>query len=188
MTESTRILSAVARGEAGAASEHWLLVYSELRDLAARELAPEAPGQTLQDTALVHEAYVRPVGKGDRRSRADRKHFFWAAAKAMRCLLVDNARRKKSLKRGGDLHRDDFNQDGVPAPAVCEDVLVLDEALDRLAEAEPGVAELVKPRYFAGLTSAQAAKTSGVAPRTADARGAHAREWLRDQLQGPRCA
>ena len=187
MTASTRILSAVERGEAGATSELWLLVYSELRDLAARELAPEAPGQTLQAAALVHETYVRLVGKGDRRSWADRKHFFLAAAKSMLCLLVDNSRRKKSLKRGGDLHRDDFDQDGVPAPAICEDLLALDEALDRLAEAEPSVAQLVKLRHFAGLTIAQAAKTSGVAPRTADARGAHARAWLLDQLPGPGC-
>jgi RNA polymerase sigma factor (TIGR02999 family) len=185
VTETARILSAIERGDPGATDQLWPVVYEELRRLAARELAREAPGQTLQATALVHEAYVRLTGKGANQRWTGRRHFFLAAAKAMRNILVENARRKKAVKRGGGLRRGEYDLDSLHAPAESDDVLALDEALDRLAASEPEVADLVKLRYFAGLSVAQAAATLGVAPRTADAWWAYARAWLLDELLGP---
>jgi RNA polymerase sigma factor (TIGR02999 family) len=183
VTETTRILAAIERGDPDAAGQLFVLVYEELRKLAARELAREAPGQTLQATALVHEAYVHLVGKNARRRWAGRRHFFTSAANAMRRILVDRARRKRALKRGGRARRDDIDPDVLHAPVVSDDLLALDEALDRLTVAEPEVAELVKLRYFAGLSIPQSAATLGVAPRTADAWWAYARAWLLDELR-----
>jgi RNA polymerase sigma factor (TIGR02999 family) len=188
MSDVTRILDAAARGDPHAADQLLPLVYDELRRLAACRLAREALGQTLQPTALVHEAYLRLVD-GERRGSSppawdNRGHFFATAAEAMRRILVENARRKQSLKRGGGLARQDLDPDRLAAPEAPDDLLALDEALARLAAAEPQVAELVKLRYFTGLTVQEAADVLGVSPRTADAWWAYARAWLRAELQG----
>jgi RNA polymerase sigma factor (sigma-70 family) len=202
MSDVTQLLSAIDRGDPTAADQLLPLVYKELRSLAARKLGREAPGHTLQPTALVHEAYLRLVGE-DRERWDGRGHFFTAAAEAMRRILVENARRKGSLKRGGDLAREEFDPDQLAAAEFREDdlareefdpdqlaaaefredLLALDEALDRLAAADPEAARLVQLRYFAGLTLAEAAKVMGISPRTADRLWAYARAWLRDALQ-----
>lgn len=159
------------------------LVYGELRKLAAQQLAREAPGQTLQPTALVHEAYLRLVGDHPQQHWQGRRHFFAAAAEAMRRILIDNARRKRAAKRGGNLRRHDLDPDQFYATAESDDLLALSEVLDRLTAAEPKVAELVKLRYFAGLSIPQAAATLGISPRTADAWWAYARAWLMGALE-----
>jgi RNA polymerase sigma factor (TIGR02999 family) len=184
MSDVTRILSALEAGDRQAADELLPLVYNELRRLASAQLAREKPGQTLDATALVHEAYLRLVGQPDDRQFAGRRHFFAAAAESMRRILVENARRKRAVKHGGLLRREDLDPEQLQAPAVAEDLLALDEALGRLAAAEPEVAELVKLRYFAGLTIPEAAQALGVAPRTVDAWWAYARAWLLGELQG----
>src|SRR5262249_33565392 len=184
MSEVTRVLSAIERGDPHAAAQLLPLVYDELRQLAAQKLAQEAPGQTLQPTALVHEAYSRLVGTHPESHWDSRNHFFAAAAEAMRRILVDNARRKRSRKRGGDRRRLTLDPSQIAAPEVSEELLALDEALTKLAASEPAVAELVKLRYFAGLTIRQAAQVLGVAPRTADSYWAYARAWLLAELQG----
>jgi RNA polymerase sigma factor (TIGR02999 family) len=184
MSEVTQILSALEQGEPHAAEKLLPLVYDELRMLAAQRLGKEAPGQTLQPTALVHEAYLRLVG-GTATPRWDgRGHFVAAAAEAMRRILVDNARRKQSLKRGGDRARHGLNPDEIASPEVSEDLLALDEALDRLTAADAPAAELVKLRYFAGLTIQEAADALGVSPRTANSYWAYAKAWLLAELQG----
>jgi RNA polymerase sigma factor (TIGR02999 family) len=183
MDQVTRLVQAIEQGDPHAASQLLPLVYAELRRLAAAQLAREAPGQTLDATALVHEAYVRLVGPAAEPAFANRRHFLAAAALAMRRVLVENARRKRAAKRGGRLRRQDLDPDQLHAPAVSEDLLALDEALGKLAAAEPQVAELVQLRYFAGLSIAQAAEALGVAPRTADAWWAYARAWLLAELQ-----
>ena len=184
MTDVTQLLKALADGDLRAAGQLLPLVYDELRRLAAHKLAHEAPGQTLEPTALVHEAYLRLVGKADAPHWDNHGHFFAAAAEAMRRILVDNARRKRSLKRGGDLQRSDLDPSCIAAPQVSDDLLALDEALDKLTACEPQVAELVKLRYFAGLTIPQAAKLLGISPRTADSWWAYARAWLLAELRG----
>ena len=184
MNDVTRILSAIERGDPLAADELLPLVYDELRRLAARRLARENPGQTLQATALVHEAYLRLVGGGGHGAEPrwdGRGHFFAAAAEAMRRILVENARRKHRLKRGGGLARRVEGAD-VPAPERPDELLAVDEALDRLAADSPQVAELVKLRFFAGFTNAEAAAALGVSPRKADQLWAYARAWLREEL------
>jgi RNA polymerase sigma factor (TIGR02999 family) len=183
MNNVTRILSAIERGDPHAAGQLLPLVYDELRRLAATKLAQETPGQTLQPTALVHEAYLRLVGSDSAPVWNSRGHFFAAAAEAMRRILIDNARRKQSLKRGGDRRRIDLDDLATAAPAQ-EDLLALDEALAQLAAADPQAAELVKLRHFAGLTVAQAAEILGVAPRTADFLWAYARAFLLRCLGG----
>jgi RNA polymerase sigma factor (TIGR02999 family) len=183
MHDITDILSAIEHGDAQAADQLLPLVYDELRNLAAQKLGRETPGQTLQPTALVHEAYLRLVGE-DGPQWDSRGHFFAAAAEAMRRILVENARRKASRKRGGDRTRADFDVDQLAAPELREDLLALDEALDRLAAADPEAARLVQLRYFAGLTLSEAAKILGVAPRTADRLWAYARAWLHQALDG----
>jgi RNA polymerase sigma factor (TIGR02999 family) len=176
--EVTRILDALGRGEARAAGELLPLVYAELRKLAAARLARESPGQTLQATALVHEAYLRLVGDEPGRPFDGRGHFFAAAAEAMRRILVDNARRKRRPKHGGDLERVPLDAIAGPAEGRVHDLLALDEVLTRFAAEEPLKAELVKLRYFAGLTLEEAAGCLGIAPITAKRHWAVARAWL----------
>jgi RNA polymerase sigma factor (TIGR02999 family) len=148
-------------------------------------LAQEKPGQTLEATALVHEAYLRLVGSDVQEQWNSRGHFFGAAAQAMRRILVENARRKQSVKHGGDLDRQDLAADKIAAPEPCEDLLALDEALDKFAAGNPQAAELVQLRYFAGLSLPECAKMLGISPRTAGRLWAYARAWLRREIEGP---
>lgn len=181
-SDVTRILDAAARGDPGAASRLLPIVYDELRKLAAQRMAAERPGQTLQATALVHEAYLRLVdGDGPQRWNG-RGHFFAAAAEAMRRILVDNARHKLSLKGGGGRHRLDLAGIELAVGVPSVDVLALDEALEKLARDHPRKAELVKLRFFAGLTNEEAAATLGISGSTADNDWAYARCWLRVEL------
>jgi RNA polymerase sigma factor (TIGR02999 family) len=184
MTEVTSILSAIEHGDPQAAGQLLPLVYVELRQLAAAKLAQEKPGQTLQPTALVHEAYLRLVDVQQAQHWNSRGHFFAAAATAMQRILVENARRKHRHKRGGDRARVDLDGLDVAAPEEPDDLLALDEALAALAEADAQAADLVKLRYFAGLTVKQAAECLGVSPRSADLLWAYARAWLLRKLQG----
>jgi RNA polymerase sigma factor (TIGR02999 family) len=181
MSEVTRILMAIEQGDEKAVDQLFPAVYQELRQLAAHKLSREKPGQTLQATALVHEAYLRLVGTEERDWRS-RTHFFAAAAEAMRRILIENARRKHRLKRGGDHNRVDLDEGILAIEEPGEDVLALDDALTKLAEKEPGVVDLVKLRYFAGLTIEQAAQTLGISSRTADRHWAYARAWLFDEI------
>lgn len=183
MADVTQILQSIDQGDRQAAEELLPLVYEELRKLAAARMAQESPDHTLQPTALVHEAYLRLVGSGDKRPWESRGHFFAAAAEAMRRILVDSARRKQALKRGGDLDRSEFDPTQVPARHSVEELLAIDEALDRLAEEDAQAAELVKLRYFSGLSIPQAASVLGVSPRTADRLWAFAKAWLSQQLR-----
>ena len=177
MNDVTRILVAVEQGDSRASEQLLPLVYQELRALAARRLAQEQPGQTLQATALVHEAYVHLVQAGAERHWDSRGHFFAAAAEAMRRILVDQARRKRTERHGGRLHRCSLDSD-VAAEAPDEELLALDEALTRFAAEHPEQAELVKLRYFAGLSIEDAARAQGISPATAKRRWAFARAWL----------
>ena len=183
MSEVTQNLNAVTVGDTAAASQLLPLVYDELRKLAAWKLASESPGQTLQPTALVHEAWLRLAG--DDESRWDsRGHFFAAAAEAMRRILVDNARRKGSLKRGGDRPQADIDVESlIAAPEPIEDLLALDEVLSQLAIADPEAAQLVKLRYFVGLSREESAGILNISPRTADRLWAYARAWLHQALE-----
>jgi RNA polymerase sigma factor (TIGR02999 family) len=180
MTDVTRILHAIEQGDPRAVDELLQLVYAELRMLASQKLSREAPGQTLQATALVHEAYLRLVGEQNQ-SWCSRGHFFATAAQAMRRILIDSARRKKSLKRGGGRERVDLDEAMLvdERRMAVDDLLALDEAIDRLSQADPKVADLVKLRFFAGLTGEQAAQALGISHNTADAYWAYARAWLR---------
>jgi RNA polymerase sigma factor (TIGR02999 family) len=180
MNDVTRILSAIEQGDPQAAQRLLPLVYDELRKLAAQRLAQEKPGQTLQATALVHEAYLRLVGAQDP-GWSGQGHFFAAAAEAMRRILVEDARRKGRLKRGAGLVRRLEDLD-VPAPERPEALLALDEAMGRLAVASPRAAELVKLRCFAGCSNAEVASLLGISPRKADQVWAYARAWLREEL------
>ena len=184
VSEVTHILDAVERGDPHAAEELLPLVYDELRKLAAQRLAGEKPGQTLQATALVHEAYVRLVGDGTARDWNGRGHFFAAAAEAMRRILVEAARRKKRERHGGGRKRLTLADLDLAAESPNEDVLALSEALDRLAVANPRAAELVKLRYFAGLSGREAAGVLNISPRKADQVWAYARAWLLDCFNG----
>jgi RNA polymerase sigma factor (TIGR02999 family) len=179
----TQVLDAVARGDRQAAAEILPQVYDELRRLAAQRLAHEPPGQTLQPTALVHEVYVRLVGDDPGRPWENRGHFFAAAAEAMRRILVENARKKRRKRHGGDRARVCLDPALVAAPEASDDLLALDEALKKLAAEQPQVAALVNLRYFAGLTGKQAAAALGIAPRTAAYHWAYARAWLRAECQ-----
>ncbi|WP_240911485.1 ECF-type sigma factor [Paludisphaera soli] len=180
ISEVARVSSDEERGRRSA-GDLFPLVYAELRRLAAARMAGRAAGHTLEATALVHEAYVRLVGEADGPRWAGRSHFFAAAAEAMRHILVDRARRRNALKRGGGAARIDLPEDALIAPDHRGDVelLAVDEALGRLAEADPQAAELVKLRYFAGMSIPDAAAALGIAPRTADRIWAYARAWLR---------
>jgi RNA polymerase sigma factor (TIGR02999 family) len=184
MSTVTQILRAIEHGEPDAASQLLPLVYDELRRLAAVKLAQEKAGQTLQATALVHEAYLRLVGGAEDPHWDGRGHFFAAAAQAMRHILVENARRKKRLKRGGDRNRQPLDDVVIAAAEPREDLLALDEALTQLAATDPIAAELVQLRYFAGLPIPEAAQALGLSPRTADRLWAYARAWLHREMQG----
>jgi RNA polymerase sigma factor (TIGR02999 family) len=184
MNDVTQILNAIEQGDPHAAGELLPLVYDELRRLAAQRLAQEKPGQTFQATALVHVAYLRLVGKGDERFWNSRGHFFAAAALAMRRILVENARRKKRPIKGGDLSRQEFDGEQLPAPQPREDLAALDEALNKLAATHREAAELVQLRYFAALTLPEAAQALGISPRTAGRLWAYARAWLRREVEG----
>ena len=184
MSEVTRILNAIEQGDAGAAEKLLPLVYDELRKVAAEKMAQEKQGQTLEATALVHEAYLRLVDVEKAQHWNSRGHFFAAAAEAMRRILVDNARRKQSQKRGGDRARLDLDEFAAATSERLDDVLDIDAALDGLAGADPQAAELVKLRYFAGLSIPQAATALGISPRSADFLWAYARAWLLRSLGG----
>ena len=183
MSEVTRILAAIEQGDVRAAEELLPLVYQELRQLAAQRLSKEVPGQTLQATALVHEAYIRLVGAEDQ-NWSGRGHFFSAAAEAMRRILIDIARRKKSLKYGGDRQRVDLDKAVLATDdnASADNLIALDEALEKLSKKDKVKADLVKLRYFAGLTAQQAAEVLGISHSTADEHWAYARSWLRVEI------
>jgi RNA polymerase sigma factor (TIGR02999 family) len=184
MSDVTRILYAIEDGDPHAAEQLLPLVYDELRKLAAQKLAQEMPGQTLQATALVHEAYVRLVKVEKAREWKSRGHFFAAAAEAMRRILVDQARRKRSRKRGGDRLRVSFDEANHTAAEDSEEILAVDEALAALAATDAQAAELVKLRYFAGLSIPEAAEALGLPPRSANRLWAYARAWLRRAIGG----
>jgi RNA polymerase sigma factor (TIGR02999 family) len=183
MTDVTQILSQIESGDPTAADQLLPLVYDELRKLAAARLAHEKPGQTLQATALVHEVYVRLVNVAEAQHWNSRGHFFAAAAEAMRRILVENARRKARVKHGGGCDREVIAPSQIAAREETQDLLSLDEALDRLAQHDPQSANLVKLRYFAGLTVSQAAEILGVSPRKADFMWSFARAWLRREIE-----
>ncbi len=182
MSDVSGILEAIDRGDPQAASQLLPLIYDELRRLAARKLAHEPPGQTLDATALVHEAFLRLVGQQDEARWQGSSHFFAAAAEAMRRILVDRARSKHAQKRGGGRARKHFEESHLVAPEVSDDLLEVDEALDQLAQADPQAAELVKLRYFAGLPMTDVAKLLNISPRTADRVWAYARAWLPERI------
>jgi RNA polymerase sigma factor (TIGR02999 family) len=182
MVDVTRLLDAAADGDPRAPADLLPLVYDELRKLAAARLAGEIAGNTLQPTALVHEAYLRLVGGGQSGDWDGRGHFFAAAAEAMRRILIESARRKQRLRHGGGRKRLTLDDLDVAAEAADDDVLALSEALDRLAAVNPRAAELVKLRYFAGLTGREAAGVLNISPRKADQVWAYARAWLLDWL------
>jgi len=184
MSDVTHLLEAAAAGDGHAAAELLPLVYNELRRLAAGNLAREDPGQTLQATALVHEAYLRLVGPGPDRGWKDRAHFFAAAAEAMRRILVDHARHKKSLKQGGGRARAELREDAVAGPEATDEVLAVDEALAGLAATDPRAADLVKLRYFAGLSVDEAAAALNMSSRSVDRLWAYARAWLQRAVGG----
>ena len=188
MSAVTQILKAITNGDLRAASQLLPLIYDELRKLAAQKLAHESSGQTLQATALVHEAYLRLVGTDehgvDDQQWDGRSHFFGAAAEAMRRILVENARRKSRLKYGGEYERQPFDDIEIVTAEPQEDLIALDEALDRLAQVDRAAAELVQLRYFAGMALPDAARAMNISPRSADRLWAYARAWLHHELQG----
>jgi RNA polymerase sigma factor (TIGR02999 family) len=185
VSEVTHILSAIEQGDPHAAEQLLPLVYDELRQLAAQRLAQEKPGQTLQATALVHEAFLRLVDGEKARHWDSRGHFFAAAAEAMRRILVEQARRKGRERHGGGLKRVDLNAEEVVAAPSDEQILRLDEALTRLASLRPQAAEMVSLRFFAGLTVEEAAAVVGVSQRTARRLWVYARAWLRREMEAP---
>ena len=185
MSDVTRILEAMERGEGQAAEQLLPLVYAELRKLAAHKLAGETPGQTLQPTALVHEAWLKLVGQQNRRWQ-DRNHFFAAAAEAMRRILTDNARRKLRQRHGGGQQRVELEDCAAAATAEDDQVLAVDDALEKFAALDPQRAELVKLRYFVGLTITEAAEVLGISEPTAKRYWAFARAWLHEEIRANR--
>ncbi len=185
MSDVTPILDALGRPDPKPAADLLPLVYDELRRLAAARLAGEAPGQTLDATALVHEAYLRLIGDAPGRPWQNRAHFFAAAAESMRRILVENARRKKRLRHGGGLARAVVEPEAIAAPEgpPLDELLAVDAALDRLTAADPAAAKLVKLRYFAGFSIPEAAEVLGISPRTADRLWTYARAWLRREIE-----
>ncbi len=184
MSDVTRILSQIEQGDPQAAEKLLPLVDNELRKVASARLEQEKPGQTLQATALVHEAYLKLVDGESDQHWDSRGHFFAAAAEAMRRILVDNARRKRSLKGGGDQQHQELEKIDIAIPEVPEDLVALDEALTKLAMTDKTAVELVQLRFFAGLPLPEAAQLLGVSPRTADRLWAYARAWLRQEIRG----
>jgi RNA polymerase sigma factor (TIGR02999 family) len=182
MSEITHILSAIESGDAQAAADLLPLVYAELRHLAASQMAREVPGITLQPTGLVHEAYLRLIGPADQPRWKNQAHFFAAAAESMRRILIDAARRRKAAKRGGNRVQVDLEPDLLAVDSTADELLALDEALDRLAIHDRQKAELVKLRYFAGCTLDEAAEMLGISPREADRVWAYAKTWLKVDL------
>jgi RNA polymerase sigma factor (TIGR02999 family) len=185
MDDATRLLNAVAQGDAHAAEKLLPLVYDELRRLAAQKLARERPGQTLEATALVHEAYLRLVGtapEGAAQEWQGRAHFFAAAAEAMRRILVEQARRKRRRKHGGGLPRVDIELANIASPVPAEDLLALDDAMTRLAAEDPVRAKLVELRFYAGLSNEQAARVLGISGVTAKRYWRYARAWLHREV------
>jgi RNA polymerase sigma factor (TIGR02999 family) len=183
MSDVTQILSRIEAGDRCAAEELLPLIYDELRRLAAIKLSQERPGQTLQATALLHEAYLRLVDNGPAAQWDSRAHFYAAAAEAMRRILVENARRKKRLRHGGGQQRLDLEQADLAIEGPAEDILALEEALEQFEREEPDKARLVKLRYFAGLGEQQAAETLGISRATAARWWAFSRAWLYDRLK-----
>ena len=183
MSEVTRILNAIQGGDRQAAAELMPMVYDELRRIAAMKMAGESSGHTLQATALVHEAWLRLAGSHEQ-SWQNRAHFFGAAAEAMRRILVDHARRKQSQKRGGGAEHQSFDESALVLAAPPDELLAIHEALDKLAREDGQAAELVKLRYFVGMTLDEAAEALGISARTADNYWAHARAWLFHELKG----
>jgi RNA polymerase sigma factor (TIGR02999 family) len=181
VSEVTQVIEAIEHGDADAADELLPLVYEELRKLAASKMANEAAGNTLQPTALVHEAWLRLVGN-DNPKFAGRAHFFAAAAEAMRRILIDRARRKCALRHGGGQERVEIQQLDLVSPSADDQLLAVNEALDKLAAQDPTEAELVKLRYFVGLTTEEAASLLDISPRTARNYWAHARTWLYHEI------
>ncbi|MHC4543354.1 MAG: sigma-70 family RNA polymerase sigma factor [Planctomycetota bacterium] len=177
MSDVTRILNAIEQGDARATNKLLPLVYEELRFLAAKKMAREKPGQTLQATALVHEAYLRLV-EGEGQNWKSRRHFFKAASEAMRRLLVENARRKGRLKRGGDKQRVSLDDVDLTIDAPSDDVVALDTALTKLAEEKPTMVEVIELRYFAGLNLEQISEILGVSRRTVSSYWSYSRAWL----------
>lgn len=186
MSDVTRILSAIEQGDSSASEQLLPLVYDELRKLAGAKMAHEKPGQTLQATALVHEAYIRLVDGEDAKHWNSRGHFFGAAAEAMRRILIESARRKQSRKRGGDRVRVGLepNRIAFPASIDTEKLLAMNDTLARFEEIEPQKAALVKLRYFVGMTNIQAAESLGISATTADRYWTYARAWLQRELRG----
>jgi RNA polymerase sigma factor (TIGR02999 family) len=178
MADVTQVINALEHGDPHAAEQLLPLVYDELRKLAAQKLAQEKPGQTLQATALVHEAYLRLIGQDEERHWDGRRHFFAAAAEAMRRILINRARDRGRLKRGGGWRRLRLEHIELSLSDPPDELLILNDALDKLAQEDPACAELVKLRFFAGLTLDEAAKTLGIVRRTADRYWAFARSWL----------
>jgi RNA polymerase sigma factor (TIGR02999 family) len=187
MTEVTQILSAIEQGDPHAAERLLPLVYDQLRKLAARKLAHEAPGQTMEATALVHEAYLRLVDTEKARHWNSRGHFFAAAAEAMRRILVENARRKKRLKHGGDWERADVELANLPTRMSSNELVALDEALEKLKQQDPVKSQLVTLRYFGGMTIEQAAEVLNISRVTAHRYWTYARAWLHQQITGEEC-
>jgi RNA polymerase sigma factor (TIGR02999 family) len=186
MTEVTQILSQIEQGDPSAAEQLLPLVYDELRKLAAAKLAHERPGQTLQATALVHDAYIRLVDVEQAQHWDSRQHFFAAAAEAMRRILVETARRKKRIKHGGDLERIELDGEQLAVELPVDDLLAIDEALEQLEASDEQSARLVKLRYFAGLSVEDAAELLGISPRTAYRDWSYARAWMYRRLGGER--
>jgi RNA polymerase sigma factor (TIGR02999 family) len=182
MSDATVMLTAIKAGDSKAAEELLVLVYDELRRLAASKLAYEAPGQTLQPTALVHEAWLRLVG-GNTPSFKDREHFFRASAEAMRRILIDRARRKKTRRHGGEFQRVDLDGFDLAAPVVDDQLLAVNEALDKFASEHPIQAELVKLRYFAGLTNEEVSEVLGISVSTAKNYWTFSRAWLLNEIE-----
>jgi RNA polymerase sigma factor (TIGR02999 family) len=178
VSEFTRVLNGAQRGDPKAADQLLPLVYDELRRLAAHRMASEAPGHTLQPTALVHEAWLRLTGSDTPSQFQNRAHFFAAAAEAMRRILIDRARRKNAVRHGGEQQRVDLQELDLASPVADDQLVAVSEALDKLAVQHKTEAELVKLRYFVGLTNDEAAEALGISPRTAKYYWTHARAWL----------
>ncbi|MBX9680560.1 MAG: sigma-70 family RNA polymerase sigma factor [Gemmataceae bacterium] len=188
MADVTQLLRAVEEGDEGATAALFSAVYDELKRLAASSMRRESPGNTLQPTALVHEAYLRLLRGAPKPENSETRwdgsrHFLAAAAEAMRRILIEAARRKDRIKHGGGRAREPIDPDSIAEPEMADELLALDEALSELAKAEPSIVELVKLRYFAGLTLKEAASALGIAPRTATAHWAYARAWLLERLR-----